>query len=101
MLIYRVIFNDIDKVQAYCSDQKSSLKHKTGGKISLSLVHFDKFFHYSFKNAKDSFSYNVQKHETRKDESYKILIICILLFKEKIRQATIFKIYLNHERSSS
>jgi hypothetical protein len=64
-----------------------------GEKQTLDII-FDIIFHYSFNNAKDSFSYNVQKHETRKDESYKILIICILLFKEKIRQATIFKIYL-------
>ena len=38
-----VIFNDFDKVWAYCSDPKASLEQKTGGKISLSLVHFDKY----------------------------------------------------------
>ena len=40
---YRVFDNDKHKVWAYCSDQKESMELKTGGKISLSLVHFDKY----------------------------------------------------------
>ena len=36
---YRVFDNDRYKVWAYCSDQKASLELKTGGNISLSLVH--------------------------------------------------------------
>ena len=35
--------NDRHKVWAYCSDQKSSLELKTGGRISLSMVRFDKY----------------------------------------------------------
>ena len=34
--------NDRYEVWAYFSDQKASLELKTGGKISLSLVHFEK-----------------------------------------------------------
>ena len=40
---YRVFDNDVKKVGAYFSDQKSSLELKTGVKISLSLVHFYKY----------------------------------------------------------
>ena len=41
---YRVFDNDLQKVCANCSFQKSSLELKTGGKISLSLVHFENSF---------------------------------------------------------
>ena len=41
--LYRVFDNDRYKVWAYFWDQKASLGLKTGGKISLSLVHFDKY----------------------------------------------------------
>ena len=40
---YRVYDNDEYKVFAYCTDQKASLELKTGDKISMSLVHFDKY----------------------------------------------------------
>ena len=43
MWTYRVFDNELQKVWAYCSDQKGSLELKTGGKILLSLVHFDKY----------------------------------------------------------
>jgi hypothetical protein len=43
MYKYRVFDNDWYKVWAYCPDQKASLELKTGGKLSLSLVHFDKY----------------------------------------------------------
>ena len=39
---YRVFDNDRYKVCTYSSDQKALLELKKGGKISLSLVHFDK-----------------------------------------------------------
>jgi hypothetical protein len=41
--LYRVFDNERHKVWAYCLDQKSSLELKTGGKMSMSLVHFDKY----------------------------------------------------------
>ena len=38
---YRVFDNGLQRVGGYCPDQKASLELNTGGKISLSLVHFD------------------------------------------------------------
>ena len=41
--LYRLFDKDRYKVWVYYSDQKASLELNTGGKISLSLVHFDKY----------------------------------------------------------
>ena len=41
--LYRVFDNDLQRVGAYCLDQKASLELKTGGIISPSLVHFEKY----------------------------------------------------------
>jgi hypothetical protein len=55
---YREFDNDLQRVGAYCSDQKASLELKTGGKF---LVRFDKYVSTSEEEKNSGFGWPHQK----------------------------------------